>query len=312
MRRVAGSIMLALLLLCLAPATAFGGFGDRSETQEHADHRGVDGSVTTPGKSANPQTNTQGPKTGDQQKAGPQQPKGTKSKPPTAAEIKAYEEALRRYAAGLAVCRNELTLYGGPGMTAADCEKAAGAAPRRPTGEPEDDDPAEPTPPPPDPAVLAQIAVTRLRIPEPVIKIGPPPQINQWKRAFVGYPLWLWGDETGQLTRSVTLDGVTLTLTARRVATRFDMGEPGAEPVFCPTSTEWTRAVEPGAASPTCGYRYTAASMTAAAPHGTYTVTATARWEVTWSAMGQSGVIPLQATAQSALPVGELQTVRRR
>jgi len=310
-RRLSASLVLAAILLGTTAVGAAADSGSRIDVNVHDDEQGADGQVSTQDKSAKPHKDQQ-QSTGQQPKTGPQRPEVGKGKAPTAAEVKAYEEALRRYAAALAVCRNELTLYGAAGgFTAADCVRQAGPVPRPPAAK-ADPDPEDPAPAPPDPAVLAQIAVTRLRIPDPMIKIGPPPEINQWKRAFVGYPLWLWNAEANQLSQSVSLDGVTLTLTARRVATRFDMGEPGAAPVFCRTGTAWTPAVEPGAASPTCGYRYTQASMTAASPGGTYTVTATDRWEVTWTALGQTGVIPLQATAQSQLPVGELQTVRRR
>lgn len=311
MRRVVGTLALVLALLHMTPVDALADVGDRSGTQIHEDGKGVEGQVSTRRKSAAPPKG-QPESTEAQPKSDPRTPQASKGKAPTAAEVRAYEEALRRHAAALAVCRNELTLYGAAGgLTAADCVRQAGPVPRPPAAG-ADPDPEDPVPAPPDPAVLAQIAVTRLRIPDPVIKIGPPPEINQWKRAFVGYPLWLWTAEGPQLTRSVSLNGVTLRLTARRVATRFDMGEPGGAPVFCRSGTPWTRAVDPGAASPTCGYRYTRASMTSASPGGAYTVTVTARWEVTWTALGQSGVIPLQATAQSQLPVGELQTVRRR
>lgn len=308
MRRIVASVALAAVITLWAAAPALADFGDRSSTQASEDGQSVDGLIAIPGSSGGGGNPTEHSASGSA--TGPQRPTGTKSKPPTKAQIAAYDKAVRAYAAALAVCRTELSLYGEPGLTAADCVAKVGPGPTALVGVPAD--PKAAPPPPPDPAVLAQIAVTRLRIPDPKAMIGPPPEINQWKRAFVGYPLWLWNGETNQVTTAVTLEGVTLTLTARRQATRFDMGERGAAPVYCVTGTPWTRAVTPGTESPTCGYRYTQASMTKAAPNGAYTVTATSRWEVTWTALGQTGTIPLQATATTQLPVGELQTVRRR
>ena len=42
---------------------------------------------------------------------------------------------------------------------------------------------------------------------------------------------------------------------------------------------EWTKAVEPGSKSPTCGYTYTKPSL----PKDSYTVAAITNWAVTWT-----------------------------
>lgn len=177
-------------------------------------------------------------------------------------------------------------------------------------------------PPPPDPEVLAYQAVTRLHIPRPTPQIGPSPNINPWKIAVVGYPLWLWTTGPDPITTAVTLQGVSLTLTARRTRAMFDMGErvPATDarygrPVVCATTTPWTRAVKPAQPSPTCGYVYSNPSRTSRHPAGTYTITETDQWTVTWVAAGAAagtGTIDLGSTGTTTLPVGELQTVRRR
>lgn len=177
-------------------------------------------------------------------------------------------------------------------------------------------------PPPVDPEVLALRAVARLTIPKAVPQIGPPPQINQWKSAFVGYPLWLWTSGQDPVTATVTLEGVTLTLTARRVTSTFVMGERDpvtgggfGRPVVCAATTPWTPSVAAGQPSATCGFVYTYPSRTARDPYCTYSVVVTDRWSVGWVATGAAagrGTIALQSTGAVELPVGELQAVRRR
>ncbi len=55
--------------------------------------------------------------------------------------------------------------------------------------------------------------------------------------------------------------------------------------------------------SPTCGYTYTR--------QGVYTVTATSYWEVAWTGMGRSGVIPLNFSSSVSITMGEIQVVSR-
>lgn len=53
--------------------------------------------------------------------------------------------------------------------------------------------------------------------------------------------------------------------------------------------------------SPTCGYAY---SRT-----GTYTVSATSYWDVSWTGGGSSGVIPLSFTRSASITMGEIQVI---
>ncbi|MFW6599069.1 hypothetical protein ACQBAU_01165 [Propionibacteriaceae bacterium Y2011] len=160
-------------------------------------------------------------------------------------------------------------------------------------------------PPPPNPELLAQRAVLQLTVPEPTPHVGPPPSINRWKMAVVGYPLWLWSSPNEPVTAQVTEQGITITMTARKTGTDFDLGD--GTKLTCTRTKAWTRAVKPNTESPVCGHRYTSPSR----KNVPYVVTATDHWEVSWSALGQSGVIYLDPQASIQLPVGELHSVVR-
>ncbi|WP_432559967.1 hypothetical protein [Granulicoccus sp. GXG6511] len=122
--------------------------------------------------------------------------------------------------------------------------------------------------------------------------------------AAVGYPLWLWTDDEDTHTATITEQGITLTMTATRRTTTFDLGD--GTRIHCGTTTPWTTSVEPGAESPTCGHRYEHPSLP-----GTYAVTATTVWDITWAALGQTGTLDFERTGPALdLPVGELHALR--
>ena len=150
---------------------------------------------------------------------------------------------------------------------------------------------------------LVRSLVSRLEVPVPTPSVGPDPSVNEWNMAVVGYPLWLWTDTPASMDSSVSGYGITITMDAHRVSTSFDMGD--GNKVTCARMTAYPRSVKPATPSPTCGYAYSWPSL----PKGNYTVTATSRWEVDWSAVGFSGTLPLIASASRELPVGELHAV---
>lgn len=157
------------------------------------------------------------------------------------------------------------------------------------------------------PQQAAYIAVARLTLTPPTPGIGPPPSINKWKMAAVGYPLWLWAE--GNITPAPSSDsvaGLSVSLRARVDRIVFLMGD-GRSRTCQGVGTRWTRATKPGAESPTCGYRYEKPSL----PKSKYTVTAQTRWLVDWTVNGVSGSIPIVQEASTQLPVGELQSLVR-
>jgi hypothetical protein len=153
----------------------------------------------------------------------------------------------------------------------------------------------------------AAIAVARLQLPKIAPGIGPPPEINPWNIAAVGYPLWLWADgrtHIGPISDSVA--GLSVSLDAEVRSLTFRMGD--GHTVTCAGSGHpWTTAVQPGTESPNCGYTYARPSL----PDNKYTVAAIANWAVTWTSNGLSGVINVPVVDTAELPVGELQVLVR-
>lgn len=147
---------------------------------------------------------------------------------------------------------------------------------------------------------IARTLLTRIQLPDPTPQIGPDPKLNEWKMVAVGYPLWLWTAGPHTVTDRVHAYGVTFTLRATWVSSRFDMGD--GHSVTCTSSRPFTKDAKPGTPSPACGYTYSKASL----PKGNYTVTATTNWRITWSALGMHGSMPGSFTGTRQLPVGEL------
>ncbi len=157
------------------------------------------------------------------------------------------------------------------------------------------------------PETVARAAVARLQLAAPTPTVGPPPSINRWKMAAVGYPLWLWVEgNTSPSPVTVTNGPLSVSLRAHVTGITFDMGD--GHTVSCTGGgSRWTRDVAAGTPSPTCGYRYRKPSL----PDGSYTITATTRWAVDWNINGTTGTIPYSQTATTSLPVGELQVLVR-
>ena len=150
-----------------------------------------------------------------------------------------------------------------------------------------------------DPAVLAAQAVARLSVPAPSITISPHPSDNQWGVSAVGLPLWVWADDPGPVTATVTEQGIDIVMQASRGTVTFDWGD-GTSSV-CNQMRPRPTNIDPLTPSPDCGHTYLR--------RGDYTITATAGWAVTWQALGQSGTLPLSSSATSAIPVREFQSL---
>ncbi|SKF61407.1 Uncharacterised protein [Mycobacteroides abscessus subsp. abscessus] len=159
-----------------------------------------------------------------------------------------------------------------------------------------------PNDPPPNPAVLGAEAVAQLTLPDASPLVGPDPSVNKWNMVAVGFPIWLWVEGVTQMTSSVTLRGHTITLVATRASVVFNMGD--GTTVNCTSTAHYTRSVTSGTPSPNCGHVYQQKPE-----GGTYRVAAMARWNVTWSVLGESGTIPVSKGAARQLPVGELQAL---
>src|SRR5664279_2120550 len=174
-------------------------------------------------------------------------------------------------------------------------------------------------PPPPTPEELAQQAYQQLPVPVPSMHFGP----DDTKIA-VRYWLYLWLDDPGAVTATATAGAVSVTATARLSSVTWTMGEPvSAESLYTPAApiTCQGLGVNPGPgvdtatvdpAPGTCAYMYQVRStLERTGGTGTWPVTATATWTITWAAnTGQSGALqapPRVSTMQ--LRVGAWSTV---
>ena len=157
------------------------------------------------------------------------------------------------------------------------------------------------------PEQVAYIAFARLHLEPLKPVIGPPPELNRWKMAAVGYPLWLSGG--GDPRPPAVWDQVfnlRVRLEAKVKSLDFLMGDGNVVTCDGP-GLPWTPAVKPGDRSPVCGYQYKKPSL----PDGNYTVTARTHWNVNWTINSQTGVIPMIQASSVQLPVGELQVLIR-
>ena len=156
---------------------------------------------------------------------------------------------------------------------------------------------------PPDPAQVAQQLVAELGFRAP--GLGMAPEDRPGSMGAVGAPVWMWVPDpgpatTGPASKSTTVAGYTVSLTATWNGVEYAMGD--GTTVRCGLGSRYDPRLGV-APSPTCGHRYER--------QGTYTVTATSRWTVRWTGIGQSGTIPLSFTRTRQLDVGEVQVVIR-
>ncbi|WP_406318627.1 hypothetical protein OHA77_14440 [Streptosporangium sp. NBC_01639] len=179
-------------------------------------------------------------------------------------------------------------------------------------------------------AELADIARAALTVPEPKIKLNPD------VRSYVNLPTWVWLDNAGETTRSVTatLPGVMsatvvatlsdLTIESGTSDDRAEVKGSGAAPAkagSAPAGAGPASAKAGGGCGPTgtpyakggtftCGVTYRRAS--ADQPRDVYTLTVTSVWNVAV----QDNVVPvaydpIQASATRDVEVGEVQTTVR-
>lgn len=158
----------------------------------------------------------------------------------------------------------------------------------------------------PAPAVLAQLAVRYLRLPDPVIRSSPAPGALQLTRL----PTWLWVAPAAWHPQSKTarVPGASVTATATPVSASWQMGD--GKTVTCPgPGTPYAWGDNPASPSPTCGHTYTRSS--AGQPGAAFQVTVTITWDITWTGPGRAGgaLPPLFTTAAAAMRVAESQAV---
>jgi hypothetical protein len=127
-----------------------------------------------------------------------------------------------------------------------------------------------------DPVEVGQQAVKQLAFGSPTIEMAPPAGSAQ----LVNVATWLWIDPAAwqTLTATATAGTVTATATAAPSKVVWDMGD--GQSVTCDGPGTPYDPSDPDA---TTGCSYTWGQA------GTYTVTATVYWSVTWTAAGAAG-----------------------
>ncbi|MFF2374771.1 ATP-binding protein [Streptomyces xiamenensis] len=156
----------------------------------------------------------------------------------------------------------------------------------------------------PSAAAVAQQALSRMRLDGASIGSAP----HAGSEGLVGMPVWLWTEQTpntwGPISTTASAGGLSVTATASVKHITWAMGDGNS--VTC---------TEPGTPyeqsygkreSPDCGHTYSAVPGA-----GSYTITATSTWEITWAATnGESGTLPAETrVAETAIRIGELQVV---
>jgi hypothetical protein len=158
----------------------------------------------------------------------------------------------------------------------------------------------------PDPAILAQEAVSKLGLSGPNVKLSPPAGSQQ----VVGLPTWMWttvSDATWtphSATAAVAGESVTATATATSID--WSMGDGNSVTCDGP-GTPYSSSYGAHASSPTCGYTYSSPSSTAAG--GTFPVTGTTTWRITWAGGGQNGTLTLRRSTTVNVVVQEAEAV---
>jgi hypothetical protein len=163
--------------------------------------------------------------------------------------------------------------------------------------------PAAPAPPP-DPQVVARLAIEDMAL--RAVDIGIVPEDRPDRVGAVGMPVWLWVEDVGPhtwgpITRTASVGGYSVSATAEVDRVEWDMGDGTVVTCYTP-GTRWAPSTRTITESPDCGHVYSEQG-------NPYAVTASTYWQVTWSGIGQSGLIPLTTTASTNVLIGEVQVL---
>ncbi len=154
------------------------------------------------------------------------------------------------------------------------------------------------------PAELAEQAIAEMDLSAPDIRLAPP--ADSPRGATIGFPVWMWTARreatTGPVTRTATAGPISVTATATLARIDWSMGD--GTTTRCPgPGTPFTED-QAGKPSPTCGHTYERL-----VPGGVAEISATSRWEITWSGGGQSAFRTMSLTSSAQLPVREVRTL---
>lgn len=152
-------------------------------------------------------------------------------------------------------------------------------------------------------------ALGRLDLPAPEIRMSPRPDLDQ----IVHIRTFLWTDEAlwRPQVSTVSVPGVSVTVRAVPEALDWDMGTGKEAAVHCTgPGRPWNPALPEDGQDTSCSFVYTRPSI--GQPGLRYPVTATLRWQVSWSVTGAPGGGDLGTVSRStttSVRVIEVQTV---
>lgn len=155
-----------------------------------------------------------------------------------------------------------------------------------------------------DPAGLAQDALASMGIAAPEIRTNPEAD----ERLYVRVPTWLWLSSGWWRSYEATASAgrVSSTVTARPTRTSWTFGDGRSLRCDGP-GVAW----RPGLAENATDCRHTYTTSSAGQPDGTFDLSATVEFEISWSSnTGQGGALPvISRTSTVAVEVGEIQAV---
>lgn len=163
-------------------------------------------------------------------------------------------------------------------------------------------------PPPPDPRELAEEAFGQMQLATPSIRLAPTPPL----KTYVGLDTWLWMPpaQWATLTNSVKVRDTSVSVTAKVVSARWDMG-PGS--VGCPSAGRpWVKGMSDSITTD-CSYTYKKVSDFQ--PDKKFKVSVHLQYQVDWACSGEclvdNGTLGINSgpSAGSAIRVGERQSV---
>lgn len=161
----------------------------------------------------------------------------------------------------------------------------------------------------PSPRDVAQFAIDDMAL--RAINIGITPSPAAGRVGLVGMPVWMWAQNPdnhsyGPITATASAGSITVTATATVQRVTWQMGD--GTTVVCRSKGTPYKAKHGKQPSPNCGHVYENSSS--GQPRGTYTVTATSAWTITWEGAGQNGIIRLDGLQRSVeITVGEAQVL---
>lgn len=161
----------------------------------------------------------------------------------------------------------------------------------------------------PSPREVAQLAIDQMAL--AAIEVGITPEPGDGNVGLVGMPVWLWAanpdDHTvGPISASASAGGITVTATAELNVITWDLGD--GTTITCDGAGTPYKPEYGNTTSPDCGHVYETSSSRNSS--GTFLVTATSDWVITWAGAGQTGIIRLNGLARSVeITVGEAQVL---